>query len=138
MRQKLRFAAVLAAVILALMGTALAVTAHLDVLAAWFEGDTSPAESLVDRTARSVSDNNYTFTVESSVSDGRTAFLLIRIDALNEASAAWLKSEDFNGIDTFSIYPLVHDPDTGSLAYGGGGGAAYSEVEELQIGRAHV
>lgn len=74
----------------------------------------------MDRTARSVSDNNYTFTVESSVSDGQTAFLLIRIDALNEASAAWLKSEDFNGIDTFSIYPLVHDPDTGSLAYGGG------------------
>ena len=132
MRQKLRFAAVLAAVILALMGTALAVTAHLDVLAAWFEGDTSPAESLVDRTARSVSDNNYTFTVESPVSDGQTAFLLIRIDALNEASAAWLKSEDFNGIDTFSIYPLVHDPDTGSLAYGGGGGTAYSEGEELR------
>ena len=132
MRQKIRVAAVLAAAALALTGTALAVTAHLDVLTAWFEGDTSPAESLVDRTTRSISDDNYTLTVDSSVSDGRTAFLLVRIDALNEASAAWLKSEDFNGIDTFSIYPLARTPDTGELTPCGSGGTSYSEVEELR------
>lgn len=117
MRQKLRFAAVLTAVIIALSGAALAVGSNWDVLHAWFEGDTSPADALVDRTVRSVSDKNYTFTVDSSVSDGQTAFLLIRVDALSEAGKAQLFADDFEGIDTFSIYPLVEAPETEDLIH---------------------
>ena len=132
MRQKLRFAAVLAAVVIALCGTALAVGSNWDVLHAWFEGDTSPADSLVDREVRSVSDRNYTFTVDSSVSDGQTAFLLIRIDALSEAGRAQLFAEDFEGIDTFSIYPLVEEPETGDLVHPSSSSTGMREMKEVR------
>ena len=131
MRQKLRFAAVLAAVLIALCGTALAVGSNWDVLHAWFEGDTSPADALVDRTVRSVSDRNYTFTVDSSVSDGQTAFLLIRVDALSEAGRAQLFAPDFEGIDTFSIYPLAEEPETGDLVHPSSSSTGMREMKEV-------
>ena len=81
MGQKFRFSIVLAAVLAVLAGAALAVTVHFDVLDAFFQGDPSAAEALVDREVRSVSDKDYTLTVESSVSDGETAYLVVRVDA---------------------------------------------------------
>ena len=81
MGQKFRFPVVLAAVLAVLAGAALAVTVHFDVLDAFFQGDPSAAEALVDREVRSVSDKDYTLTVESSVSDGETAYLVVRVDA---------------------------------------------------------
>ena len=117
MRQRIRFAAVLTAALIALTGAALAVAAHFDVLGAFFEGDTALAESLVDREARSVSDRNYTLTVESSVSGGTGAYLIVRVEAKTEAARAALLADDFLGIDTFSVNALREEDD--ALAYAG-------------------
>lgn len=113
MRQKTRFAAVLIAAAVALVGTALAVTVHLDVLDTFFRGDTSSAEALVDREVRSVRDENYTLTVESSVSDRSTAYLVVRVDALNGDSAERLRSDTFFDGETFDISP-ASGPETPS------------------------
>ena len=110
MRHRKRFAAILIAAAVALGSTALAFTVRWDVLDAFFSGDTTPAQSLVDRETRSVSDENYTFTVESSVSDGDTAYLVVRVDALNEDAAARLYDKYFLHMDTFSVYPVA-DPE---------------------------
>lgn len=110
MRHKTRFAAILIAAAVALGGTTLAFTARWDVLDAFFRGDTAPAQSLVDRESRSVSDGNYTFTVESSVSDEDTAYLVVRVDALTDAAAQQLYSKYFINMDTFSVYPVA-DPE---------------------------
>ena len=134
MRQKLRFAAVLTAAVVALAGTALAVASHWDVLDAYFKGDTSPAADLVDREVRSISDKDYTVTVESSVSDGSSALLLVRIDAHTEEARAFMASDDFNGIDLWNVYPLapeIGEDGTVTLEYYGGS-SSYSEVKELR------
>ena len=111
MGQKIRFAAVFAAVTVLLAGAALGVAAHWDVLNAFFQGDTSPAEELVDREVRAVSDKDYTLTVESSVSDGETAYLVARVEARNEAAVAVLHTEDFFNMDTFVVCPVADPSD---------------------------
>lgn len=132
MRQKLRIAAAVAAIVAALAGTALAVATHWDVLDAYFQGDTSPAQDLVDREVRTISDENYTLTVESSVCDESSAFLLVRIDALTQEAQEFMASDDFNGIDTWNVRPLapeVGEDGTVTLEYHGGS-TSYSEVKE--------
>ena len=109
MGQKFRFSIVLAAVLAVLAGAALAVAVRFDVLDAFFQGNTSSAEALVDREIRSVSDKDYALTVESSVSDGETAYLVVRVDAQSEKAAAALRSKDFFGADTFLICPVSGD-----------------------------
>ena len=131
MGQKLRFSIVLAAVLAVLAGAALAVAVHFDVLDAYFRGDTSSAEALVDREVRSVSDKDYTLTVESSVSDDSSALLLVRVDALTEEAKNFMFSDDFNGIDTWSIYPLLPEENGGS-SMPSSWGVGYSELEELR------
>lgn len=133
MRQKTRFAAVLIAAVVALVGTTLAVTVHWDVLDTYFRGDTSSAKPLVDHEVRSVSDQNYTLTVDSSVSDSTTALLLVRVDALTEEAREFMFSDDFNGIDTWSIYPLLQEENDGDdSSMPSSWGVGYSELEELR------
>lgn len=133
MRQKTRFAAVLIAAAVALVGTTLAVTVHWDVLDTYFRGDTSSAKLLVDHEVRSISDKDYTLTVESSVSDGTTALLLVRLDALTEESREFMFSDDFNGIDTWSIYPLLPEENNGGdTPTPSSWGVGYSELGELR------
>lgn len=131
MGQKFRFSIVLTAVLAVLAGAALAVAVHFDVLDAYFRGDTSSAEALVDREVRSVSDKDYTLTVESSVSDDSSALLLVRVDALTEEAKNFMFSDDFNGIDTWSIYPLLPEENGGS-SMPSSWGVGYSELEELR------
>ena len=133
MRQKTRFAAVFIAAVVALVGTTLAVTVHWDVLDTYFKGDTSSAKPLVDHEVRSISDKDYTLTVESSVSDSTTALLLVRVDALTEESRAFMFSDDFNGMDTWSIYPLLpEENDGGDASTPSSWGVGYSELGELR------
>lgn len=133
MRQKTRFAAVFIAAVVALVGTTLAVTVHWDVLNTYFKGDTSSAKPLVDHEVRSISDKDYTLTVESSVSDSTTALLLVRVDALTEESRAFMFSDDFNGMDTWSIYPLLPEENDGDDASTPSSwGVGYSELGELR------
>jgi len=103
MRQKLRYAILAAALAASLTGTALAAEAHLNLLPTFFRGDTAPAQEYVDATPRSASDENYTLTVDSSVSDETSACLLVTVKALNEEARDFLFSDGFDGIDTFDI-----------------------------------
>ena len=133
MGQKFRFSIVLAAVLAVLAGAALAVAVHFDVLDAYFRGDTSAAEALVDREVRSISGKDYTLTVESSISDDSSALLLVRVDALTSEAMAFMASDDFNGMDTWSIYPLLpEENDGGDASMPGSWSVGYSEVGELR------
>lgn len=131
MGQKFRFPIVLAAVLAVLAGAALAVAVHFDVLDAFFQGDTSSAEALVDREVRSISDKDYTLTIESSVSDDSSALLLVRVDALTEEAKNFMFSDDFNGMDTWSIHPLLPEENGGS-SMPSSWSVGYSELEELR------
>ena len=133
MGQKFRFSIVLAAVLAVLAGAALAVAVHFDVLDAYFRGDTSAAEALVDREVRSISGKDYTLTVESSISDDSSALLLVRVDALTEEAMAFMASDDFNGMDTWSIHPLLPEENDGDDASTPSSwGVGYSELGELR------
>ncbi len=135
MRHKVRVAVAFAAAALLLAGTALAVAGNWNVLNAYFEGDTAPGAVLVDDQPRVLQDGSYTLTVDSSVSDGSAALLLIRLDARTEEAAAFMRSDDFNGIDLWSIYPLVPAQDgdgSAALEHPSLSHTSYSEVEELR------
>ena len=127
MGQKFRFPVVLAAVLAVLAGAALALAIHFDVLDAFFQGDTSAAKPLVDHEVRSISDKDYTLTVESSISDDSSALLLVRVDALTEEAMAFMASDDFNSMDTWSIRPLDANGNTPSA-----GSMSYRELGELR------
>lgn len=111
------------------MGSAVAATGNWEVLSAFFRGDTSPAQEYVDCTAYSVSDENYTFTVESSVADESTLYVVATVKALNEESREALFDPWFHDMDTFNFYiPLPEreeqtrgDKDSGIYAGFGGG-----------------
>ena len=105
-RRKTRFAAALTAAAVALVGTTLAVAVRWDVLDVFFRGDTAPAEALVDRAVRSTSDKDYTLTVDGSVSDGSTAYLVVKVEALHSGSTNRLQSDTFFDGDTFQISPV--------------------------------
>ena len=104
MKQKLRTALIAAAAVAALTGSAFAATANWDGLSNWFRGDTAPAQQYVDSTARTVSDESYTLTVEGSASDGYSAYLTLTITALSDEAKAFIQKEDFNSIDTLSLW----------------------------------
>lgn len=106
MKQKVRLALVVAAAVLALSSVAVAVASHLDVLEAFFEGGTSAAERLVDAKPRTASDENYTLTVVSSVSDENDTYMLVQVEAKNPQAAETLMSDKFVDMDTFHIAPL--------------------------------
>lgn len=130
MKQKLRFAAVLTAAVIALCGTAFAVVQNIDVLTAWFEGDTAAAENLVDREVRSDSDGRYTLVVDSSISDGDQVYILARVEAETPEAVEFLMSDDFGGhmspFQIDSIVPPVPEgtsvPAEGGVSVPGGGG----------------
>ena len=103
MRQKLRVALLAAALTAAIVGSAMAAGVQWDVLSAFFRGDTTPAQNYVDNTARTVQDENYTFTVESSVWDGAKVYTVVEITALSADGKEFLHSGDFNGMDLFRV-----------------------------------
>lgn len=103
MRQKIRLAAAAAAVVGLLAGTALAAAGQWNVLDFFYEGDTSPAVNYVNNQVYSVSDDNYTLSVTSSVADTRSAYLLITIEAKTDEARVALMAEGFNNMDTFSV-----------------------------------
>ncbi len=124
MKQKLRYGLAVAALVAAVTTSALAVGANWDILSVFFQGDTAPAQNYVDATPRSVSDENYTLTVESAVSDETSACLLVTVKANNEATREFLFSDSFNGIDTFYIRAVNDVPETegsGRVPWSAGG-----------------
>lgn len=111
MRQKLRLAAIAAALGAALTGTAFAATTNWNELSAWFGGDTSQLQEYVDSTVRTVSDEDYSLTVEGCVSAGDSAFLSVAITALSDEAKAFLYDEHFNSMDMLNVWPLMEGAD---------------------------
>ncbi len=103
MKQKLRMALVLAAAIAAVTGSTLAASGNWNVLHAFFKGDVSPAQAYVDETARTVSDENYTMTVESAVSDESHIYLVVSVTALSDEAKAFLPDKFFMDMDTWWV-----------------------------------
>ncbi len=144
MKQKLRLALAAAAAVAALTGSALAASEHWDMLSAFFNGDTSPAQGYVNHTTYSVSDKNYTFTVESSVSDESVLYVVATVKALNEESKTALFDPWFQQMGTFEFYIPAWDQHREDLkkqgektsritAYGGfGGGPMELESEDTR------
>ncbi|MEQ2455715.1 copper amine oxidase N-terminal domain-containing protein [Flavonifractor hominis] len=132
MRQKLRLAALVAAAAVLLAGSALAAASHWNVLDFYFQGGQSAAQDLVDDQPRSVCDEQYTLTVESSACDASAALLLVRVDARTDKAAAFMGTEDFNGIDLWSIHPVDPDYLSQDSAPAVGGSFSYSEVSALR------
>ena len=131
MRQKIRFAAAAAAVVGLLAGTALAAAGQWNVLDFYFEGDNTPANDYVNHETYSVSDDNYTLSVTSSVADTRSAYLLVTVEAKTDEARATLMADDFESISTFDLYTLSGDTANPEAALCGFG---YGEDELLRTG----
>lgn len=99
MKQRFCTALLVAAVILAVTGTALAATVHWDALSAWFKGDNAPGLMYLSSEARTVSDENYTLTVESAAADKTNVYLTVSITARSSAAKEFLYSDDFISMD---------------------------------------
>ena len=106
MRQKWRIALAAGLALAAITGTAFAAATHWDMLTAWFQGDTTPGQAYVDGQARSVSDGNYTLTVEGSASDEQSIYLTLCVTALSDEAREFLHSKQFVSMDTFSVHLL--------------------------------
>lgn len=123
MRKK---AAALALAALTLTGAAWAAN-RFNVLDAVFQGDTTAAQPMADHQPRQVSDGNFTLTVASSVSDGRTAYLLVEVEALTDQARERLFSDEFIHMDTFSVRPVWKDPEEDLWIRGMGMGEEQSQ-----------
>lgn len=109
MKQKLRTVLIAAAAVAALTGAAFAATTGWTGLSAWFKGDPAPVQEYVDNTVRSVSDENYTLTVEGMVADGSTAYLTVTITALSDEAKEFLWDDYFISMDTFYGGPIYDE-----------------------------
>ena len=103
MKRKLCTAMAAVAILIAITGTAFAAFSNWSALSAWFTGDTSPGRQYLDSEVRSVSDGNYTLTVESAAADESSAYMVVSITALSGEAKAFLNSEDFISMDTFGV-----------------------------------
>ena len=105
-----RFCFILAAAAaLAIMGTAFAAAVDWSALSAHFQGDTSLGLAYLDSEVRSVRDQNYVFAVESSAADENNVYLVVSVTAVSDEAKAFLFSDDFNSMDTFSAYATASD-----------------------------
>lgn len=109
MKQKMRMALLLVAAAAAITGSALAASENWDMLSAFFRGDTSSAQEYVDNTPRTVSDENYTFTVESAVSDGEHIYMVASVTALSKEAKGFLPDKFFSSIDTWWVRTAEDD-----------------------------
>lgn len=132
MKQKWRAALAAAAVAAVLTGTAFAATAKWNGLSAWFQGDDVPVREYVDSEIRSVSDKDYTLTVEGAASDEGSAYATVTITALSEEAKAFLHSDRFISMDMLSAVPVCTAPSGASGAPMAWSGPAARELECAQ------
>lgn len=120
----LKYAAILAAVLLLLAGTAIAsaqgILPGYNVLHTFFHGDSDDyALSLVNTEQNSISDENYTMTVTSSIADERHVYFTLTIEPKTEKARYFLSG---NGEEYFTL-PLMFrhawsDSFNGGMVYG--------------------
>lgn len=126
MRQKLRTVLTAAAAIAALTGSAFAAAAGWTGLSSWFQGDPAPVQEYVDNTVRSVSDENYTLTVEGMVADESTAYLTVTITALSDEAKEFLWDDYFIDMDTFYGGPVYDEAEEAGRLSGSDAPMTYS------------
>lgn len=109
-----RLAALCAAALLLLTGTAVAAgilpLPEHNVLRAFFgRGENAPgSEGLVNAQPASVSDDNYTLTVTTSIADGSSVYLTVLIQGKTPQAAACLQAFDFSSAP-FSLWAAPLD-----------------------------
>ena len=86
-----RLILVCAVLILLLLGTGAAVVSRVGVLELFFQGDTSQMEPFV-QTGASAQDKNYRLTLDSSICDGDTLYVVITVEGLHEQAVENLKN----------------------------------------------
>ena len=86
-----RLILVCAVLILLLLGTGAAVVSRVGVLELFFQGDTSQLEPFV-QTGASAQDKNYRLTLDSSICDGDTLYVVITVEGLHEQAVENLKN----------------------------------------------
>lgn len=82
----------LAAALVVLTGSAVAVANHYGVLDVFFKGDTSGLESYVQTELGSAENEDYRFTVNSAYYDGMTVYATVTVEGLNDQAVEDLKS----------------------------------------------
>lgn len=90
LRQKLKLAALCAAALVLLTGAAAVVEVvwpEYNVLGAFFQGDAEQWKNMVNTTPVTVSDDNYTLTLTSSLADRSFLFYTVTLEAKNDE--AW-------------------------------------------------
>lgn len=110
MKQKLRMALVAAAAIAALTGSAFAATTGWSGLSDWFKGDTTLGREYVHDMVQSVSDKDYSMTVEGIAADEYSAYMTITITALSDEAKEFIHDEYFNSIDLLYIWLDFKEP----------------------------
>ena len=82
----------LAAALVVLTGSAMAVGSQLGLLNVFFQGDTSGLEPYVQTDLGSAENENFRFTVNSAYYDGMTVYATVTVEGLNEQAVEDLKS----------------------------------------------
>lgn len=82
----------LAAALVVLTGSAVAVANHYGVLDLFFTGDTSQLESYVQTAVDSAENSDYRLTLDSSLYDGQNIYAVITVTGLNDQAIEDLKS----------------------------------------------
>ena len=82
----------LAAVLVVLTGSAMAVGSQLGLLNVFFQGDTSGLEPYVQTEVGSAENEDFRFTVNSAYYDGRTVYAMVTLEGLNDKAVADLQS----------------------------------------------
>mgnify|MGYP005770238219 FL=1 len=82
----------LAAALVVLTGSAMAVGSQLGLLNVFFQGDTSGLEPYVQTEVGSAENEDYRFTVNSAYYDGMTVYATVTVEGLNDQAVENLKS----------------------------------------------
>ena len=82
----------LAAALVVLTGSAVAVGSQLGLLNVFFQGDTSGLEPYVQTDLGSAENEDFRFTVNSAYYDGMTVYATVTVEGLNEQAVEDLKS----------------------------------------------
>ena len=82
----------LAAALVVLTGSAMAVGSQLGLLNVFFQGDTSGLEPYVQTDLGSAENEDFRFTVDSAYYDGMTVYATVTVEGLNEQAVEDLKS----------------------------------------------
>ena len=86
-RQRWKLTLAVAAVLVMLVGSAVAAAYQAGVLGIFFQGDTSQLEPYVQTEVDDAQDENYRLTLDSSLFDGKALYAVVTVEGLNSPAA---------------------------------------------------